>query len=523
MPTKTPTLRRIVRPIVVVMLCGVALAACDFGGPSPAAAFGGFGFGHMGGGFGGGGMGRSMGGGMGRSSRSFATAPRRGPGRIVERPTGGNKGGTGTGYDGGRGRHPVIGRGIGGAPIPTVSDSPPPSGGGGNNGGGGGGGRAAGGMPPPGERRFVPDEVITAFSAGATPAAIDQLARRHNLTQLESQSFSLGGTTLYRWRIGGRRPVGDLIGALEDERLVTSVQPNYLFTLQEDAAKISSHAPNYASQYVLTKLQIEEAHHVATGKNILVAVIDSEIDAKNPDLDATIVKSFDALGGEDKPHTHGTAMAGAIAAHKKLIGIAPGAQLLAARAFDDNRDAKGTSFAIYKGLQWAADNGARVVNMSFAGPADPTLHRMLAAAYEKGMVLVAAAGNAGPTSPPLYPAADASVIAVTATNSSDGVFAMANRGPYIVVAAPGVDILALAPDDALQLTTGTSVATAHVSGLAALLLECKPSLKPADIRAMMTNTAKPLGNGAGLVNAYRAVTTLNAEASGKDGDEQAKQ
>jgi hypothetical protein len=525
MPTKTPTLRPILRPIVMVMLCGVALAACDFGGPSPAAAFGGFSFGHMGGGFGGGGMGGGKGGGMGmgRSSRSYATTPRGGTGRIVERPVGGTKGGTGTGYDGGRGRHPVIGRGIGGAPIPTVSDSPPPSGGGNNGGGGGGGGRAAGGMPPRGERRFVPDEVITAFAAGATPAAIDQLARRHNLTQLESQGFSLGGTTLYRWRIGGRRPVGDLIGALEDERLVTSVQPNYLFTLQEDAAKIASHAPNYASQYVLTKLQVEEAHHVATGKNVLVAVIDSEIDAKNPDLDATIVKSFDALGGEDKPHTHGTAMAGAIAAHKKLMGIAPGAQLLVARAFDDNRDAKGTSFAIYKGLQWAADNGARVVNMSFAGPADPTLHRMLAAAYDKGMVLVAAAGNAGPTSPPLYPAADASVIAVTATDSSDGVFTMANRGPYIAVAAPGVDILALAPDDALQLTTGTSVATAHVSGLAALLLECKPSLKPADIRAMMTNTAKPLGNGAGLVNAYRAVTTLNAEASGKDGDEQAKQ
>jgi subtilisin family serine protease len=378
-------------------------------------------------------------------------------------------------------------------------------------------------MPPRGERRFVPDEVITAFSSSATAAAIDQLARRHNLTQLESQRFSLGGNTLYRWRIGGRRPVGDLIGALEDERLVSSVQPNYLFTLQEDAAKISSPTPNYAAQYVLGKLQIEQAHHVATGKNILVAVIDSEIDVKNPDLDATIVKSFDALGGEDKPHTHGTAMAGAIAAHHKLMGIAPGAQLLVARAFDDNRDAKGTSFAIYKGLQWAADNGARVVNMSFAGPADPTLHRMLAAAYEKGLVLIAAAGNAGPSSPPLYPAADANVIAVTATDSNDGLFTMANRGPYIAVAAPGVEILAIAPGDALQLTTGTSVATAHVSGLVALMLECKPSLKPADIRAMLASTAKPLGNGAGLVNAYRAVTSLNAEASGKDGGEQAKQ
>jgi subtilisin family serine protease len=273
----------------------------------------------------------------------------------------------------------------------------------------------------------------------------------------------------------------------------------------------------------LAKLQVEQAHHIATGKSILVALIDSEIDAKNPDLDAAVVKSFDGLGGEDKPHTHGTAMAGAIAAHLKLMGIAPGAQLLAARAFDDNRDAKGTSFAIYKSLQWAADNGARIVNMSFAGPADPTLHTMLAAAFEKGLVLIAAAGNAGPTSPPLYPAADPNVIAVTATDSSDGLFAMANRGSYIAVAAPGVDILALAPDHALQLTTGTSVATAHVSGLVALLLECKPSLTPADIRKMLGRTAKPLGFGAGLVNAYRAVSSLNAEASGKDGGEQAKE
>ena len=74
---------------------------------------------------------------------------------------------------------------------------------------------------------------------------------------------------------------------------------------------------------------------MATGKNILIAVIDSEIDAKHPDLAGAIVKSFDALGGEETPQSHGTAMAGAIAAHGKLLGIAPGAELLAARAFDD--------------------------------------------------------------------------------------------------------------------------------------------------------------------------------------------
>jgi subtilisin family serine protease len=105
------------------------------------------------------------------------------------------------------------------------------------------------------------------------------------------------------------------------------------------------------------------------------------------------------------------------------------------------------------------------------------------------------------------------VIAVTATDSGDAIFTMANRGSHIAVAAPGVDILALAPGEALQLTTGTSVATAHVSGLAALLIECKPALKPADIRATLATTAKQLGSGAKLVNAYRAVTSLNAEAS----------
>ena len=479
---------------------------------------------------GGGGMG--MGRSMGPSMRAPMTTPRRGTGTYIARPPGGTKGNNGNG-DGNRWppRHPVIGHPIivpipggGTPPVANIPPTPPPNGTAGLNGGGAEEVAAGcgGGMPPRGERRFVPDEVITAFAANTTPQAIEQLARRHNLTQLETINLPLLGTTIYRWRINGRRPVGDLVGAIEDERIVASVQPNYLFTLQEDAAKVPGTGQSYAEQYVLGKLDVEQAHRVATGKNIAIALIDSEIDVKNPNLDGVIVKNFDALGGDDKPHQHGTAMAGAIAAHGKIVGIAPGAQLLAARAFDEDHDSKAKSSAIYKSLQWAADNGARVVNMSFAGPADPTLHRLLAAAAEKGLVLIAAAGNAGPGSPPLYPGADPNVIAVTATDSGDAIFAMANRGNYIAVAAPGVDILALAPGEALQLTTGTSVATAHVSGLAALLLECKPSLKPADIRAMLAGTAKPLGSGAKLVNAYRAVMSLNAEASDKDGNAEAK-
>lgn len=385
----------------------------------------------------------------------------------------------------------------------------------------GGGNSDRSGVPPRGERRFVADELITEFSPSATPQSIDQIARRYSLIRLEAQNFPLIGSTLYRWRIDGRRSVVDVVGAIENERIVTSAQPNYVFTLQEPAAKTFDAVQGDAAQYVLSKLQIHEAHQVATGKNVLVAVIDSEIDPKHPDLAETIVKSFDALDSDTGPHKHGTAMGGAIASHGKLLGIAPDARLLAARAFDDATEAKGTSFAIYKGLQWATDNDARIVNMSFTGPWDPALHRMLGAAYEKDLVLVAAAGNAGPNSSPLYPAADSSVIAVTATDNDDALFKLANRGEYVAVAAPGVGILAAAPGNSYQITTGTSVAAAHVSGVAALLLQRKPSLKPKDIRTILMASAKALGDGsrsdrgAGLVNAYQAVMLLGGKSVGE--------
>ena len=380
---------------------------------------------------------------------------------------------------------------------------------------GAGGSSGASGVPPRRERRFMPKEIILGFRPSTTEGAIDQLAHRYRVTRLGSQEFSLIGIKLYRWRVNGGRSVAATVAAIEKESLVATAQPNYVFTLQQDTLKNSSGTGGDAAQYVLGKLQIEQAHQIATGKDVAIAIIDSKVDDTHPDLKGTIAEQFDPAGGEDKPHPHGTAIAGAIAAHGKLLGIAMGPRLLTARAFDSTPgQAKGTSFAIYKSLQWAADNGARIVNMSFAGPPDPLLHRLLATAYEKGMVLIAAAGNVGPNSPPLYPAADPNVIAVTATDYNDGLFRSANRGPYIAVAAPGVDVIALAPGGSYQITSGTSIAAAHVSGIAALLLEEKPSLKPSDIRTIITTTAKPSGQrtdfGAGLANAYRAVLSRSA-------------
>jgi len=199
-----------------------------------------------------------------------------------------------------------------------------------------------------------------------------------------------------------------------------------------------------------------------------------------------------------------------------MLGVAPRVGLLSVRAFSSRANSvEGTTFNIIKGLDWAAAQGARIVNMSFAGPSDPRLRDALAKANKKGMVLIAAAGNAGPKSPPLFPAADPNVIAVTATDVDDALFTGANRGDYIAVAAPGVDILAPAPDGTYQFTTGTSVAAAEVSGVVALMIERNPSLTPADVRKILMSTAKDLGPkgkdrdfGAGLVNALQAVTAV---------------
>jgi subtilisin family serine protease len=290
------------------------------------------------------------------------------------------------------------------------------------------------------------------------------------------------------------------------------------------------------AQYALGKLRIGEAHTLATGERVLVAVIDSGIDLSHPELAGVIVGSFDAIGKAAPPHQHGTAIAGAIAAHARLMGAAPAAKILAIRAFGaSGASAEATTMAILKSIQYASLQQARIINMSFAGPADPNLSRELAAAKAKGAVLIAASGNFGPKSPPQYPAADPNVIAVSATDVDDKIFGASNIGPHIAVAAPGVDILLPSPGNDYRLISGTSFSAAYVSGVAALIIQRAPGLSPDAVRNILQSTAKDLGPigkdpefGAGLVDAYRAIMAVQANATAEAtpapqaGTEQAK-
>ena len=394
------------------------------------------------------------------------------------------------------------------------------AGGAGGTGGGGAGGAGGGAaplrtgfnLPPSGVTQFVNNQVIGDIPANVSAADRDAIAARHDITWLESFTSTLTGRTLYLGRINSGVSIPSMITSMSSsEPQVAGMQANYLYRLAQ-----AEQIPINADQYAPQKIELPEALRLAKGNRILVAIIDSKVDASHPDLAGAITASFDAAADNEPPHLHGTGMAGAIAAHRNMLGTAPGMELLTVRAFSSQAgSAEGTTFNILKGLDWAASQGARVVNMSFAGPPDPRLRDALAKANQKGMVLIAAAGNAGPNSPPLFPAADPGVIAVTATDANDRLFEGANRGNYIAVAAPGVDILAPAPDGAYQFTTGTSVAAAEVSGVAALLLERNPALTPAEVRKILMDTAKHLGPtrrdrnfGAGLINAFKALTAI---------------
>ena len=217
---------------------------------------------------------------------------------------------------------------------------------------------------------------------------------------------------------------------------------------------------------------------------------------------------------------HGTEVAGIIASHAALTGVAPQARILAVRAFakGGGRTAvAGTTYDILAGTEWAVKHKAQVVNMSFAGPPDPDLSREVAEGLRRRVVFIAAVGNEGKAAKPSYPAAYENVIPVTATDRTDAVFKDASRCTTTCVAAPGVDIFAAAPAGAYRYDSGTSMAAAQISGVVALLLDAKPGLDPKAVRDLLVETAKhlsppdPDGSSiAGIVDAYATLEAANA-------------
>ena len=363
-------------------------------------------------------------------------------------------------------------------------------------------------------------DVLIFVDGVKTEAQVQALALRHRLTRIESLPIPLLAGTVFRWRIPDNRTIDRVVSELSIDSDVRLAQGDRAYHTQDAGTKIPVEGD--AGQYALAKLHLPEAHLLARGTDVVIAVIDSGIDVTHPELTGAVIGTYDALNSKEGAHPHGTGVAGTIVAHSRLVGSAPAARILAIRAFAANpqNGAESSSFVVLKALNYAAQQNAQIINMSFAGPSDPLVQQALAAASARGIVLVAAVGNAGPNSPPLYPAADSHVIAVTATDSGDRLFAQANRGTFVAIAAPGVDILMPAPEDKYQVNSGTSFSAAFVSGLAALLIDRNPGITPDGIRAALMATARDLGPkgrddqfGAGLADAMAAVEAVSRSVS----------
>ncbi|PPC79830.1 MAG: peptidase S8 [Hyphomicrobium sp.] len=352
-------------------------------------------------------------------------------------------------------------------------------------------------------------EVLVTLQAGSDANTVNELSQAFGLDGQTLYTSSLLGVRVVRFRIPDARSTADVLQQLSGDARVETVQPNNEFIASQGAAR-----PLPVPQYAPDKLQLSEAHKIARGVRVKVAIIDTAMDTRHPALAGAVSDTFDALGEtKPEPELHGTAIAGIVGAREALTSVAPASNMLAVRAFATTGTgaARSHTMALLKAMDWSVASGARVINMSFAGPLDPLLGQAIDAAVAQGIVVIAAAGNGGPSAKPAYPGAHPKVIAVTATDTSDALFAQSNRGDYIAVAAPGVDIIAAAPNGAYDISSGTSMAAAHVSGVAALMLERDPKLSPDDIRKRLKESARKVGRttsnemGAGIVDAAAAL------------------
>jgi subtilisin family serine protease len=342
---------------------------------------------------------------------------------------------------------------------------------------------------------FVPDEVLVTIDGAAADVA--DIAANFGLQVRSQRTSELLGVTIARLGIPDGRPVGTVLAQLAGEPRALERVPNHVLVLQQAGAVVN---------YAFKRISLEP--ETASGADVKVAVIDTAVDPKHPALEGVVAEEFDAMPDvAQKDRNHGTSVAGLIAGVGPFRGMAPGSTIYHARAFEGG---KSTMDVILSALDWAAGQDVRIVNMSFVGPENDLLKSACASARARGMVLVAAAGNNGPGAPYGYPAAYDGVIAVTATDADDKIMPQANRGPYVYVSAPGVDMLAPV-DGGTDAVTGTSFAAAIVSGAVANLIHENPDRSADWIEKALAETASDLGDegrdedfGFGLINTQAA-------------------
>lgn len=295
--------------------------------------------------------------------------------------------------------------------------------------------------------------------------------------------------------------------ALEKSPLVDYVEENV--KMQATAQTVPYGIPHI-------KADVAHAQNV-TGSGVKVAVLDTGIDASHEDLKVVGGKSF--VSGEPDAlsdgNGHGTHVAGTIAGLNNttgVLGVAYNVDLYAVKVL--GADGSGTLAGIAQGIEWAIDNNIDVINMSLGGSTgSTTLKQACDNAYNSGVVVVAAAGNSGSffglVNTIGYPAKYDSVIAVGAVDANNKRASFSSVGNELEVMAPGVSINSTLPGNQYGELNGTSMASPHVAGAAAILLSQNPNLTNVQVRERLRDTATNLGSafnyGNGVINLEAAL------------------
>lgn len=347
------------------------------------------------------------------------------------------------------------------------------------------------------------------------------LARVYSLKPLYAWPLPSLGEQCIVFEVPRSRTPEEMSGVLGGDRRVSSAQPIQMFRVLSEPFN----DPYAHLQHGVETMHVAEAHALARGQGVKVALVDTGVDLSHPDLEGRVVKAGNFVAWGEQAFTgdaHGTAIAGVVAAgannHQGIVGVAPEAELLALKACwhdpPGSREAVCNSYTLAQAIDFAMKEGAQVMNMSLAGAPDPILARLLEKALEQGIVVVAASSEAPEGED--FPASLDGVLAVrVATRQGELRSPLQGKHPSPVLAAPGVDILTTAPRGAYDFFTGSSFAAAQVSGVAALLLEQRKDLKPEEIRSLLASTARPVGPGSGnpepagrLIDACAALARL---------------
>lgn len=334
-----------------------------------------------------------------------------------------------------------------------------------------------------------------------------------NLSADRAESLGHGSAT-YQVHFSSTLDVPQLAQHFTAHPAVEFAEPNYIRRMS-----LTPNDPLVPQQWPLVNMQAFEAWNITTGSDVVIAVLDTGVASSHPDLTGKVLPGYNAIRNTtdtNDDNGHGTGVAGLMAARTNngvgVAGICWGCLILPVKVLD--YQGIGDDAGVTRGIRWATDNGARVMNLSLGGSEESSaLRTAVNYAHSRGLILVAASGNERREGNlPNYPAAYDEVIAVGATGNTDVVASFSNTGDYVDLTAPGVGLWTTTRDGAYGTPNGTSFSSPFVAAAAGLVLSIRGDLSNRDVECTLAAGADDKGPpgkdpeyGWGRLNLYRSL------------------